>query len=135
MDIKTELGLRIKHRREFIGMNQSELAKKLGYKTPSSINKIESGMSEVPAHKVKDFANALDMEVSELVKGLGDTSVKYEHLIEESFGEKINAVNRYKNNKDIFRQTVILLTTLDETQLEKAYTTLSTMFGGKKWQQ
>lgn len=37
-----QFGKRIKHYRELIGMNQDELAKKLGYSASSSIAKIET---------------------------------------------------------------------------------------------
>ena len=40
-------------------MSQDELAKKLGYKSRSSINKIELGKSDITQHKVVAFANAL----------------------------------------------------------------------------
>ena len=35
------IGQRVKIRREELGMSQEELAKKIGYKSKSSINKIE----------------------------------------------------------------------------------------------
>ena len=38
-----ELYKRIRKRREELGMSQEELAKKMGYKSRSSINKIEMG--------------------------------------------------------------------------------------------
>lgn len=50
----------IKSRREQIGMTQEELAKKLGYKSRSSINKIEIGENDIPQSKIALFAKALD---------------------------------------------------------------------------
>lgn len=51
---------RIKKKREELGMSQEELANKLGYKSRSSINKIEMGLSDIPFSKIKDFAVALE---------------------------------------------------------------------------
>ena len=50
---------RIKKRREELNLSQEELASKLGYKSRSSINKIEMGLSDIPFSKIKDFAMAL----------------------------------------------------------------------------
>lgn len=54
-------GERIKMRREELGMTQEELAKKLGYKSRSSINKIELGERRLTQPKILSFANALDV--------------------------------------------------------------------------
>ena len=53
------IGLRIKQRRESLGMTQLELAEKLGYKSKSTINKIEKGINEISQSKVLGFADAL----------------------------------------------------------------------------
>ena len=54
------IGDRIKIRREELGMNQEELAKRLGYKSRSSINKIELNQRDLPQAKIKAIANILD---------------------------------------------------------------------------
>lgn len=54
-----ELYKRIRRRREELGMSQDELAKKLGYKSRSSINKIEKGENDIPQSKIAAFAEAL----------------------------------------------------------------------------
>lgn len=51
---------RIKARRLELGMTQDELAKKLGYKGKSSINKIEGGSQDLPQKKIELIAKALD---------------------------------------------------------------------------
>lgn len=61
------LYINIKNRREELGMSQEELAKKLGYKSRSSINKIEMGINDLPQSKIKDFAVALDTTVGKLM--------------------------------------------------------------------
>ena len=51
---------RIKARSEQLNMSQEELACKLGYKSLSSINKIEKGENDIPQSKIIAFAKALD---------------------------------------------------------------------------
>lgn len=60
-----ELGNKIKQRREELGLSQDELARMLGYKHKSSINKIELGAADVPRAKVPAFARALGMTAIE----------------------------------------------------------------------
>jgi transcriptional regulator with XRE-family HTH domain len=55
-----ELYRRIKQKREELGLSQEELAAKLGYKSRSSINKIEMGINDIPQSKIKAIANALN---------------------------------------------------------------------------
>ncbi|WP_195230585.1 LexA family protein [Coprococcus comes] len=53
------IGERIKARREELNMTQDELAKKLHYKSRSSINKIELGLYNLKQSKIKMIADAL----------------------------------------------------------------------------
>lgn len=62
------IGEMIKKRREQLGMSQDELAKKLGYKSRSSINKMELGLQDVPQRKVKDFAKVLSVSIGYLLE-------------------------------------------------------------------
>ena len=55
-----KIGDRIKERRECLKMSQDDLAKKLGYKSRSSINKIERDASGQPQSKIVAIANALN---------------------------------------------------------------------------
>ena len=45
--------------RKQLGWSQEELAKKMGYKTKSSINKIELGKNDIPQSKIVQFADVL----------------------------------------------------------------------------
>ena len=58
---------RIKEKREELGLSQEELAILLGYKSRSTISKIESGKNDIPQSKVKDFARALNTAPSYLM--------------------------------------------------------------------
>ena len=53
------IGERIKQRREELHMSMDDLAQKLGYKSRTSIFKIESGDTDLPLSKVEEFAAAL----------------------------------------------------------------------------
>lgn len=54
-----EIYKRIRARREELGISQEELSKRLGYKSRSSINKIEKGENDIPQSKIVAFAQAL----------------------------------------------------------------------------
>lgn len=54
------IGDRIKKRRLELRMSQEELAQKLGYKSRSSINKIELGHENLTQRKIKAIADALE---------------------------------------------------------------------------
>lgn len=58
--MNSTIGERVKARREQLGLSQDELAKKLGYKSRSSINKIESDSRNLTQSKIKAIADALD---------------------------------------------------------------------------
>lgn len=60
------IGDRIRKRREELGYTQDELAKKLGYKSRSSVNKVEMSR-EIPMKKVKMYADILDMSIPSLM--------------------------------------------------------------------
>lgn len=62
------IGKRILRRRQELGWTQQELAEKMGYKSKSSINKIELGINDVTQRKVVDFAKVLSMSISELME-------------------------------------------------------------------
>ena len=66
------IGERIKLRREELGLTQEELAKKVGYKSRSSINKIELSR-DLPLNKISLMAKALETTPSYLV-GWSDDS-------------------------------------------------------------
>ena len=57
-----ELYQRIRKRREELGLSQEELAQKMGYKSRSSINKIEMGENDIPQSKIVQFARALNAD-------------------------------------------------------------------------
>ena len=63
------VGDNIKKRRYELRMSQQELAVAMGYKTRSTIAKIESGENDVSQKKLQKFAMVLDTTVANLVSG------------------------------------------------------------------
>ena len=53
------VGNRILIRRKELGLTQEELAKRMGYKSKSTINKIEMGINDIPQGKIARFAEVL----------------------------------------------------------------------------
>ena len=76
----------IKKYRKLKGMSQSELAKRTGYSNRSAISRIENGDIDLPQSKILLFAEALGVDVGEL---MGDTS----------YNETINATIEQMNSK------------------------------------
>lgn len=56
----SSIGSRIRTRREQLNLSQDELAKRLGYKSRSSINKIELDERNLTQSKIKSLADALE---------------------------------------------------------------------------
>ena len=63
------VGANIKNRRFELRMSQQDLAEAMGYKTRSTIAKIESGENDVSQKKLQKFATVLDTTVESLISG------------------------------------------------------------------
>ena len=63
----SDIYTRIRIRREQLGLSQEELAARMGYKSKSSINKIEMGINDIPQSKVLAFARALETTTADLM--------------------------------------------------------------------
>lgn len=62
-----EIGERIKQMRLDLGLSQDDLAKLIGYKSRSSINKIEIGERDITQSTILAFAKALQTTPSKLM--------------------------------------------------------------------
>ena len=67
----TDLSSRIRQRREQLGLSQEELAARMGYRSKSSITKLEKGINDLPRAKLEELAAALDTTPAWLM-GLAD---------------------------------------------------------------
>lgn len=63
-----ELGRTIRIRREELGLTQEELARRVGWSSKGSVNKVELGKVGVPKSKMPALAKALDMDSAELAE-------------------------------------------------------------------
>ena len=92
-------------------MTQEELANKLGYKSKSTINKIELGINDIPQSKIVQFANALDTTPSVL---MGWVEVTPE--TQKNNDTMADIIVRMRTDVD-FLSVVELLNNLDSDQL------------------
>lgn len=67
----TDLSSRIRQRREQLSLSQEELAARMGYRSRSSITKLEKGINDLPRAKLEELAAALDTTPAWLM-GLAD---------------------------------------------------------------
>lgn len=56
----SELSTRLHLRRKELGLSQEELAQRMGYRSKSSITKLEKGINDLPQSKVEELAQALE---------------------------------------------------------------------------
>lgn len=72
------IGNNIKRARELKGLTQDELAKRMGYKSRSTIARIENGDNDVSQSKLKKFAEILDVSIDFLLDD-GNKKMKISH--------------------------------------------------------
>lgn len=94
-----ELYKRIKQRREELGITQDELAKKVGYKSRSTIAKIESGVNDIPQSKIKEFAEALSTTPKRLM-GYDTKEEMFDDYSKEQ--EDLNSTNEVRHDLIIY---------------------------------
>ena len=104
------IGSRIRNRREELNLSQDELAKRLGYKSRSLINKIELDQRNLTQSKIKAIADALEttpayimgweeldqtVDLKKLQKEVSEAAVTME-MIEKQYGSStLEAFNLY----------------------------------------
>lgn len=75
-----EIGQIIKRRREELGISQEELALKAGYKSRSSINKIEVDGRGLPQSKIEAIAKALKTTPTYLMGWENNTASAFDYV-------------------------------------------------------
>lgn len=103
----TEIGKNIMQRRKALGMTQEELAKKMGYKSKSTINKIENGTNDIPQSKIVNFAQVLETTPGALMGW---------EKIEKKADTITDVVLRMKSDSE-FLELVETLNTLDSEKI------------------
>lgn len=115
------LGKKIRHYRELAEMSQEELAQKAGYKSKSSIAKIEAGLARTPAYKLIEIASALGVMVTEFLEGQGSTPAP-------APAPQYVAVEDEENSGDRLQHILLMLAQMNDKQIKKAESLLSTFF-------
>lgn len=117
-----KIGEKIKKLREKLGYTQEQLAELMGYKSKSTINKIEAGINDITQSKVIEFAKILKTTPAYLMcwddnptslKPTVDTSMLTEAELAEF--EKITGVNQQlffngvenDHDMDVFKEAVL----------------------------
>lgn len=67
---KEKLSVFLKKRRNAVGLNQRELAEKLGYTSPQFISNWERGLARPPVFKLRDLAKLLNSSPDDLFQML-----------------------------------------------------------------
>ena len=70
------VGDNILRMRKEMGMTQEELAKRMGYKSKSTINKIEMGINDIPQSKIVKFAEVLRTTPAQLMGWKDETQLE-----------------------------------------------------------
>ena len=112
-----ELYENIRARRIALNMTQQELAQKMGYKSTSTIAKIESGENDIPHAKIAAFAKALNTTPAELM-GFNFTIIDNE--IVECLKEPDDTVTvRISKGKPQLEELIKKLDSLSEKNLNR----------------
>ena len=108
----SNIGNNIKARRTALKMTQEELAAKMGYKSKSTINKIELGINDIPQSKIVKFAEVLQTTPKAL---MGWEEVTEE--MQKKSDVMVDITIRMGSDED-FREVVKMLYNLDSGQLK-----------------
>ena len=92
------LGDKVKQKREEMGLSQEELAEKMGYKSKTSIHKIEQGITDLPLSKVEELSKVLNVTTSYLMgwesKKQEDSNIDMNNIIN---GDEFVIIPLYKS--------------------------------------
>ena len=109
-----DIGKRIKAKRIELGMTQEDLANKLGYKSKTTIAKIENGTNDITQSRVVDFANVLNTTPAYL---MGWNNEANSTSNEQHFDQDLVIIQREKSKmsaKDQAKLMNILKANFDE---------------------
>ena len=95
------IGRNISRIRKNLGMTQEDLAKMMGYKSKSTINKIELGINDIPQSKIVQFAEVLGTTPAELMGWNEEEKSSPSDKVELTEGEKVllDLFNRVPEDK------------------------------------
>lgn len=102
MENLKEFGSRIRQKRLDLNLTQEELAKRCGYTSRSSINKIELGLVDLPQSKIATIAKVLNVQPAYLVgwtddenRQISDKEKKFIEAVKNMSDNEIDKMNDY----------------------------------------
>ena len=102
------IGKNVKYYREKLGISQTELAERMGYKSKSTISKIEKDINDVNQTKILQLAKALNCDPTDLthaVNGLEKVIKKRNDQNKLTDFEK-RVIDAYRKSDPITQQNV-----------------------------
>ena len=110
------LGERIKELRQRAGMTQDELAKKLGYTSRSTINKIEKGLVDIPQSKIQQLATLFNVDIPFIIgyDYISGKDIVNEYMTNTVVVIKDNNKKYYKLNDEDFAEVQAMLKKYDK---------------------
>ena len=116
---KIKIGLRIQQRRKELGLTQEELAFKMGYKSKSTINKIEKGFNDVSQSNVVRFADALQTTEAYLMGWIDNPDKKVVVTVPISQEAMENMLKAIPSSKSILLNSVDDEVSTPEVEIDK----------------
>ena len=110
--------------RKQMGLTQEELANRLGYKSKSTINKIELGVNDIPQSKVVKFAEVLGTTPAHLMGWDVEIEKNPTEMAERNFemfmDEYLNEIFDFLKTMDANKRKIAkgLIKSLAETETE-----------------
>ena len=91
------IGEKIKQRRVELGLSQRELAEKVGYSHHSTLTRIEAGTVDIPQSKIRQFASALNVDISYLMDtdNFRPDIVRATELLQTASPEQVAIIEEY----------------------------------------
>lgn len=115
----TKIGENILAARKRAGLTQEELAARMGYKSKSTINKIEMGINDIPQSKIVKFAEVLGTTPAALMGWVSEETSKKNDQI-------ASLVIRMRKDSD-FLAVASMLAELPAEQFDSVKTILSAL--------
>lgn len=122
MRMGTVIGKNIAARRMELNLTQEDLAKRLGYKSKSTINKIELGINDITQTKIISFAKALETTPSILLGWDDEENERLGRIAKSSY-----AKDRLSDKDEI----IMRMDTLNEDELKRLKDMIELMFPKK----
>jgi len=120
------LGENIRARRLELGISQGELAKRSGYSSASTINKIESNLNGVPEYKLNKIAKALETTPADL---LSERRQKDEWVSADIVDIRtVPVIKRVDGEDFMYKENFVNIINIPTSMLNKKYSELFAIY-------